>query len=55
MIIGSYFVYISGIHLEVMITINGAVIGFTYVIVIPIWFHLKCVFFDRSSGYVEND
>lgn len=51
-VIGSYLVYVSGIHLEVMISINGAVVGFSYVVVIPIWLHLKCVFFDRSSGYI---
>lgn len=48
----SYLVYISGLHLEVMITLNGAVMGYSYIIVIPIWIHFKCVFVDRSSGYI---
>jgi hypothetical protein len=51
-VIISYLVYITGINLEVMITLNGAVVGFTYIIAIPVWIHFKCVFYDRSSGYI---
>jgi len=51
----SYLVYISGINLQALISFNGAVVGYSYVIVIPIWIHLKCVWYDRSSGYVEDD
>jgi hypothetical protein len=54
-VIISYLVYITGINLEVMITLNGAVVGFTYIIAIPVWIHFKCVFYDRSSGYIEDD
>jgi hypothetical protein len=48
----SYLVYISGINLQALISFNGAVVGYSYVIVIPIWIHLKCVWYDRSSGLV---
>ena len=51
----SYLVYISGINLQALISFNGAVVGYSYVIVIPIWIHLKCVWYDRSSGYIEGD
>jgi hypothetical protein len=26
-----------------------------YVIIIPVAIHLKCIYFDRSAGYVEGD
>jgi hypothetical protein len=35
-----------------MITLNGAIIAFVYVVIVPSWLHLKCVFYDRSSGYI---
>lgn len=54
-ILVSYGVYASGVHLQVLISINGAVVGYTYVIVIPIWIHLKCVWYDKSSGAIEGD
>ena len=34
---------------------NGAVTGFFYVLLIPIAIHLKCVWLDHSSGFVEKD
>ncbi len=51
-IMGSYLVYVSGVRLDVMISINGAVVGFFYVFMIPIWIHFRCVFWNRSSGYI---
>ncbi len=54
-VVGSYFVYVSGLSLDVMITLNGAVIIFFYMLVIPIWVHFRCVFWSRSSGYIEDD
>ena len=54
-ILVSYAVYASGVHLQVLISINGAVVGYIYVIIIPIWIHLKCVWFDKSSGAIEGD
>jgi hypothetical protein len=45
-------VYISGVEVETMISIDGAIVGFTYIIVIPVWIHFKCVFYDFSSGWV---
>jgi hypothetical protein len=47
-----YAFYISGINLQALISFNGAVVGYSYVIVIPIWIHLKCVWYDRSSGFI---
>ncbi len=47
-IIGSYFVYVSGLSLDLTITLNGAVIVFFYVLVIPIWINFRCVFWSRS-------
>ena len=48
----SYGVYVSGMNLISIYAINGAVIGYIYVFFIPIWIHLKCVWYDRSSGYI---
>ena len=54
-ILVSYVVYASGVHLQVLISINGAVVGYIYVIIIPIWIHPKCVWYDKSSGAIEGD
>ena len=51
----SFAVFVSGIHMSVVFALNGAVIGFLYVILIPVWIHLKCIWFDRSSGTIEGD
>lgn len=48
----SYLVYVSGVHLQILISFNGAVVGYIYVVIIPIWIHFKCVYYDRSSGYI---
>jgi hypothetical protein len=55
MILINLAVYESGVKLAVMLSINGAVIGYIYVIIIPVWVHLKCVFFDRTGGQIEGD
>ena len=51
----SYLTYILGLSLVDILVINGTIICFTYVIVFPIWMHLKCVLYDRSSGFIEGD
>ena len=50
-----YLLYISNINLQSLISFNGAVVGYSYVIVIPIGIHLKCLWKDRSSGFVDDD
>jgi hypothetical protein len=55
MVLMSLIVYLSGVHLETLVIINGAIVGFTYVILIPIWLHLKCLLYDNSCGYIEGD
>ena len=45
-----YALFASGTNLQALISFNGAVVGYSYVIVIPIWIHLKCVWYDKSSG-----
>lgn len=49
-VLSSYAIYISNLNLITIFSFNGAVIGYTYVFVIPIWIHFKCVWFDKSSG-----
>lgn len=46
----SYGIYVSNLNLITIFAFNGAVIGYTYVFIIPIWIHLKCIWFDRSCG-----
>ena len=48
-------VFMSGINLQTIYSLNGAVLGYIYIIVFPIWMHFKCVFSDKSSGYIESD
>jgi hypothetical protein len=55
MIVGCYLLFATGVNLRTLIIIDGAVIKFMCVIVTPIWIHLKCVFYDKSSGYVLDD
>ena len=50
-----FLVFVSGARLQFLINIEGAIIGYIYVMVIPIWIHLKCVWYDKSSGTVEGD
>ena len=48
-------IYISGIQLQSLINFAGAVVGYFYIIAIPIAVHFKCVWFNKSSGFIEND
>ena len=41
-----------GVQLQTVFVINGSIISYIYVILIPVWLHFKCVWFDRSSGTV---
>jgi hypothetical protein len=50
-----YAAFATGINLGTLIVIDGAIVKFSSVIFTPIWLHLKCVYYDRSSGYVEGD
>lgn len=44
-----YFLYSAKIKIETVIEINGSVIGFLYVSLIPIVVHLKCVYFTKHD------
>ena len=55
MIVASTVVYILGANFQLLYSLNGSVIAFSYVLVIPVWIHLKCVWFDRSSGTIKGD
>jgi len=48
-------VFISGVNFQLIIIVNGAVIGYLYVILIPIFMHFKCVWFAKHSGTIEGD
>ena len=38
-----------------MLSLNGALLGYCYMIVFPIWMHFKCIFFDKNSGFIYDD
>jgi len=42
----------SRVNLQVLYALNGALLGYSNVIIIPIWVHLKCLWWDRSSGKI---
>ena len=49
------WVFMSGINLQTILSLNGAVLGYIYIILFPIYVHLKCIYSDRSCGFIEND
>ena len=51
----SYFIFVLNISLQVMITLGGGVLSVLGNLIFPVWIHLKCVFYDRSSGQIEGD
>ena len=48
-------VYLTGLYLDVLIELYGAIFGFLYLIFMPIYFHFSCVFQTRSSGFIKGD
>ena len=38
-----------------MITINGSIAGIFIVILIPIFIHIKCIYFDKKCGNIEGE
>lgn len=51
----SYLIFVSGINLKTMIEINGSVLGFLIGFAAPVFIHLKCTFYNKSSGFVKGD
>ena len=45
----SYLLYTLNIKIAMIIEINGSVIGFLYVFLIPILVHIKCVYFTKHD------
>lgn len=50
-----YSIYKFKISLSLIIDISGSIIGYLFAIFIPIWIHLKCLHYDKSSGFIEDD
>ena len=48
----SYAIYASGIDLQIIFSLNGALLGYIYIIIFPIFVHWKCIFYKRSSGVI---
>ncbi len=49
-----FVVYFVGVKISVIIELNGSVIGFLYIFIIPILVHLKCIWYDKRCGEVEG-
>ena len=45
----AYLIYALGVKVSTIIEINGSVIGFLYVFLIPIAVHIKCVYFTKHD------
>ena len=43
-------VYLTGLYLDVLIELYGAIFGFVYLIFMPIYIHFTCLFKTKSSG-----
>jgi hypothetical protein len=54
-VFGSYLFFIWDIKLVTLLVVNGSIVCFTYVIAFPIWLHLKCLLYDKTSGFIEGD
>ena len=53
--LAAYIVFATGVNLSTIFALNGAILGYIYIILFPIYMHFKCLFIDRSSGMIEND
>ena len=49
MILVSLGITLTGITVEIIIDINGAIVSFFFIYVIPISLHLKCVYFTPGN------
>ena len=49
-----YCIYVCGIKASTMIEINGSVVGFLYIFLIPIMVHIMCEYFRPHDevGYM---
>jgi len=50
-----YIFFILDVKLVTIMVLDGSIVCFTYVVAFPIWMHIKCIFVDRSSGFIEDD
>ena len=48
----TYALYATGVTIDTLVVLDGSVTKFFSVIVTPIWIHLKCVYYDKSSGFI---
>ena len=44
-----YVLEATGVNIATVIEINGSVIGFMYVILMPILLHWKCIYFSNKN------
>jgi hypothetical protein len=48
-------VFLSGVNVQVIFALNGAVLGYLFIVLFPIIIHFKCIYFDRSGGTIEDN
>lgn len=51
----AYVVYLTDVHVDTMIEINGAVLGYCNSLLLPIFLHLKCIYYNKTSGTINDD
>lgn len=54
-VLSAFLVYLTGVHVDTMIETNGAVLGYCNSLLLPILLHLKCIYYNRSSGTIDDD
>ena len=50
----SFLIYQLNIYVDELMAYRGAILGFLYLLMMPIVMHLKCVYYDRSSGFIRG-
>ena len=54
MLVISLVIYWSGLQLDVILEIYGSVLGFIYIILLPVCLHLYCVLYRGHSGWIRQ-
>ena len=51
----SYLTFKFNVSLSVIMDFSGSIIGYLFAFVIPTWIHLKCVFYNKNSGFIKGE
>ena len=51
----TYALFATGVTIQTLVVLDGSVTKFISVIFTPIWIHLKCIYYNKSSGFIEGE